>query len=343
MKEACVLLENQLEEYERLISTHEEKESKLEETMSHLSDDVSVFKIDLQEARQQMNEEKSYRLVAETQCKRLQEDVDLLRKECNSYKQQVLDYKELSAQLSEDLNASEERNGELEYSLKQLERQFDGLKSECIAIKEESAKRLTHIHQIRESNYKLNQEILEAKVRILKYFYNFKHYFLYFFQDDHAALLAKIASLEITLNEQSNYYKQREMKSDATVQQQTKLIDFLQSKIEDGKKKKTFSDKLFGSSKKENIPPSLALNYRELETMLMKERENNRSLKEEVTKLKAATLPTDKIEVKKMTPPNSPKTKLAMEQLVRSPASQNNSKTQRKSSSQRMHHNIPHR
>lgn len=324
LKDACKLLEGQLEEYERLISTHEQKESNMEDKMSHLSDEINYSKSEIQESKQKSNEEKTLRLLAETQSKRLQEDIDLLKKECASYKQQVLDYKELSTQLNDDMTTAEERSSELEYSLKQLERQFDGLKAECLAVKEESAKRLTHIHQVRESNYKLNQELQDRK-------------------DDNAMLMAKVAQLEITLNDQINYYKQREMKSDATIQQQTKLIDFLQSKVEDGKKKKTLSDKLFGTSKKENIPPSLALNYRELEAMLMKERESNRNLREEVTKLKAMSLPNEKIDTeKRVTPPNSPRTKLALEQLVRSPASQNEN-FQRKPSIQRMHHNIPHR
>lgn len=92
LKEACVLLENQLEEYERLISTHEDRESKLQETTSQLSEDVSELQAELQGAKQEMNEEKTQRLLAETKSKRLQEDVDLLRKECASYKQQVRSY-----------------------------------------------------------------------------------------------------------------------------------------------------------------------------------------------------------------------------------------------------------
>lgn len=319
------MLENQLEEYERLISTHEDKESKLESAVSEISNDLASSKSELQEARQMINEEKSLKIQAELQAKRLQEDVDLFKKENASFKQQISDYKELSTQLSEDLSVTEERCSELEYSLKQLERQFDGLKAEFVAVKEESAKRLTHIHQVRESNYKLNQEVIEAK-------------------EDNATLLARVASLEISLNDQANFYKQREMKSDATLQQQSKLIDFLQAKVEDGnsKKKKTITDKLFGSSKKENVPPSIAMNYRELEAMLMKERESNRNLREEVTRLKAASLPTESEITRKITPPNSPRTKLALEQLVRSPASQKDN-FQRNPSIQRMHHNIPHR
>lgn len=61
---------------------------------------------------------------------------------------------------------------------------------------------------------------------------------------------------------------------------------------EQSHKKKTITEVLFGSSnKKENQPPiSLALNYKDLEAELTKEKENNRKLKEEVFKLKASVL-----------------------------------------------------
>jgi hypothetical protein len=43
------------------------------------------------------------------------------------------------------------------------------------------------------------------------------------------------------VTEQQAFYKQRETKSEATIQQQTKLIDYLQNRIEDANKKKKVS------------------------------------------------------------------------------------------------------
>jgi len=40
------------------------------------------------------------------------------------------------------------------------------------------------------------------------------------------------------LTELQAFYKQRETKSEATIQQQTKLIDYLQNRVEDASKKK---------------------------------------------------------------------------------------------------------
>lgn len=109
--------------------------------------------------------------------------------------------------------------------------------------------------------------------------------------------------------------------------------------MEENKKKKTFSDKLFGHSKKENQPPlSLVLNYRDLEHQLTKEREVTKNLRQEVIELKS-----------KLYPDSSEKTTTVLDiqdhrkvlaQIVQSPQ---RNELYRQNSVQRMHHNIPHR
>lgn len=54
--------------------------------------------------------------------------------------------------------------------------------------------------------------------------------------------------------EQKVYYEERLIKADATILQQTKLIDFLQTKFDEmTKKKRTLGDMLFSGKNKENI------------------------------------------------------------------------------------------
>lgn len=157
-------MDSQLEEYEKLTSGHELKESDLKETISELNNDIAEAKQETQDVNRFLNEEKTFKLLAETKCKRLQEDIDLLKQENSSFKEQIYEYKDLSSQLSEDLNASEERCSEIEMSLKAMERSAENLKFENVSLKEETTQRLTHIHQIREANYQLNQELTEIKV-----------------------------------------------------------------------------------------------------------------------------------------------------------------------------------
>lgn len=103
-------------------------------------------------------------------------------------------------------------------------------------------------------------------------------------------------------------------------------------------KKKSFAERIFSHSKKENqAPASLPLNYRDLENQLSKERLANKNLREEIQELKSAI--SNKCTANKVIEDNRKK---AMELIVRSPASQKNDLS-RQNSVQRMHHNIPHR
>lgn len=72
-------------------------------------------------------------------------------------------------------------------------------------------------------------------------------------------------------------------------------------------------------------------NYKDLEQQLQKERRANKSLREEIFKLKF-----DKQEE----PLDDVHAKVAMDSLVRSPSSGH---LKRQNSLKRMHHNIPHR
>lgn len=63
-----------------------------------------------------------------------------------------------------------------------------------------------------------------------------------------------ISKYKNSLMEQKVYYEERLIKADATILQQTKLIDFLQKKFDDvTKKKRTLGDMLFSGKNKENI------------------------------------------------------------------------------------------
>lgn len=69
-----------------------------------------------------------------------------------------------------------------------------------------------------------------------------------------------ITKYKTSLMEQKVYYEERFIKADATINQQTKLIDFLQTKLDEiTKKKKTLGEMLFNSKSKENIDQKVTL------------------------------------------------------------------------------------
>lgn len=69
-----------------------------------------------------------------------------------------------------------------------------------------------------------------------------------------------ISKYKNSLMEQKVYYDERLIKADATIVQQTKLIDFLQTKFDDmTKKKRTLGDMFFSVKNKENIDQKVKL------------------------------------------------------------------------------------
>ncbi|CAH1118647.1 unnamed protein product [Phaedon cochleariae] len=334
LREACTMLETQLIEFEKINASHENKVSSLNANTDKLIRDLCSAKQQIQEAKKSANEEKSLKLLAETKAKRLLEDIECLHNECTSYKQQCMEYKQYSTQLSDELSVAEEKISDLEVTVKAQERLISDVKSDNKVIKQELSDHLTQLNRARESSCKLKHQLSEER-------------------EEKSMLLEKIDELERDVNEKSHFYKERETKADATIKQQIKLIDYLQTKIdEQNNKKRTLTEVLFGSSKKENQPPmSLAMNYKDLETQLLKERQTNKQLHEEIYKLKAATLIPENAQTAEKSNIKvdrhkseilSPKSRVAMQQIVNSPSKQK-SDVYRQNSVQRMHHNIPHR
>ncbi|XP_044261577.1 citron Rho-interacting kinase [Tribolium madens] len=269
LREACLIIENQVIEYEKINSSIQAEKSNLAENTEKLIKDLCKAKEEIQEAKKATNEEKSLRLLAETKVKRLTEDVELLHNECDSYKDQCLKYKECASNLSEELTVSEEKVSDLEVTLKSYERQIEDLVSESNILKEEISQYLTQMAGLKESNFKLKQQIQDLK-------------------ESRNVLIEQVEELERVLNGKINYYEEREMKNESIIKQQTKLIEYLQVKIDEhNNKKRTLTDKLFGSSKKENIQPLVLPMNKDLEGQLMKQKQINKNLQEEINKLKA--------------------------------------------------------
>lgn len=104
--------------------------------------------------------------------------------------------------------------------------------------------------------------------------------------------MEQTTELEQSLDEKNRYCKEREVKTEATMQQQIKLINYLQTKVEElSSKKKSFAEKLFSHSKKENVPPINV--HKELEVQLTSERQKNRLLRDEIEMLKKRTKPIE--------------------------------------------------
>ncbi|XP_020298201.1 citron Rho-interacting kinase-like [Pseudomyrmex gracilis] len=292
LKETCTVLEEQLTDYERLTSDHETRENILIQDKMKLQKDLEAAEIKVREARIAQDEEKMRRIVAERNIEQLESETSDIETERNSLIVQRNQYKKLIQELSMQVEELTTKCDELEFEFSEMSCALESAKKESILVKEESSEYLTRIHDLKEANFKL---ISDLQISI----------------DQGQELRLRITELENIVDEMRHFYQEREVKAEGTRQQQTKLIDYLQLKLEEcSKKKKTVCDKILGTKQKENIPPvgaAMPVGYRELENQLAKERAKVKTLtdqllieKAKIISASAPTSPTLERESKKM-------------------------------------------
>ena len=182
----------------------------------------------------------------------------------HSLKKEMSALNALVSRLNEQVT---EMDQQLDDSTTTTRQQISFLEKDNVKLQEESSALRTQLISVKNSNAVLSEGLEEAIFKGEKY-------------------KTQIVQLETQIETTRVLFKEREVKLESTVGQQTKLIDFLQTKAEQNKKKPTLTDKLFGSSKKENHS-TIPLNYRDLETKLEKKNAECRSLSDQVNKYKA--------------------------------------------------------
>lgn len=220
-----------MEEFEQLYKVSEDKRNALISEVEKLKSDITAERNNVTNARKLTNEEISFKLLAETKCKKLTEELELLQEENASYKDQCQEFKSYSSSLSEELNMAEQKTADLELEIRNLSRQNDNCLSENKILKEENSLQLTHLNCVKESNYNLSQDLNESRVCMTIYSLKLKFNKNNFLQRLNKVLFEQIEQLNNMLLEKDMYQKERELKTESTIQQQTKLIDFLQSKV----------------------------------------------------------------------------------------------------------------
>ncbi|XP_043250640.1 citron rho-interacting kinase-like [Colletes gigas] len=320
LKETCTVLEEQLMDYEKLTSDHETRENILIQDKMKLQKDLEAVEAKFRESQTVRNEERSLRLAAERNLERLESETSDIETERNGLLSQRDQYKRLVQELNTQVEDLTTKCGELECDFSEMKRSLEVAKAETRVVKEESSEHLTRFHELKEANFALMND-LQTSV------------------DQGQQLRMRISELESILEEMRQFYQEMEVKAESTRQQQTKLIDYLQFKLEECSKKKktTVCDKILGTKQKENIPPSgtgMPVGYRELENQLAKERAKVKTLTDQLLALR-----TMHASISAPTSPTAPEMKSSNYTTELQSA---NTLTKRLSP-QRIGHNIPHR
>ena len=260
-----------IQEFEGLVEGSDKKQLEFESEKSKLTQEIERLKQDVRAAKAQANEEKSLKLFSESKLR----DVESRLKSCetdtdsriNALKKQLEEYSEANKELNERISKAENQLAEAEAAVDTLSRKSNALEEDYIKIQEESSALRTQLFSVKGSNAVLSEGLEEAISKAEDY-------------------KTKITQLETQIETTRVMHKERELKYESTIAQQTKLIDFLQSKAEQPKKKPTLTDKLFGSHKKEN-QPTYHTGYRDLAAQLDKKTAECRNLTEQLNKYKA--------------------------------------------------------
>uniref|UniRef100_A0A8C1PEV4 non-specific serine/threonine protein kinase n=1 Tax=Cyprinus carpio TaxID=7962 RepID=A0A8C1PEV4_CYPCA len=352
LKTTCSMLEEQVVELESLNDELLEKERQWENWRSALEDEKSQAERRTRDMQRLLDNEKQNRLRADQRCTESRQAVELAVREHKAEivaLQQALKEQRLKAEsLSDTLNDLEKKHAMLEMNARSLQQKLETERELKQRLMEEQGKLQQQMDLQKTHIFRLTQGLQDAL-------------------DQTDLLKTERTDLEYQLENIQAVYSHEKVKMEGTISQQTKLIDFLQAKMDQPTKKKKVgvtANSAAAASSQSSVPLQYGdmkaalekerVRCSELEEALQKMRIELRSLREEAAHFKAqehVAPPT----------PASARQQILMSAIVKSPERQPNpssllnpsSSARRKESStpeeygrrvkERMHHNIPHR
>uniref|UniRef100_A0A667XN68 Citron Rho-interacting kinase n=1 Tax=Myripristis murdjan TaxID=586833 RepID=A0A667XN68_9TELE len=336
LKTTCSMLEEQVVELESLNDELLEKERQWEAWRGALEDEKSQAERRTRDLQRLLDNEKQNRLRADQRSTESRQAVELAVKEHKAEivaLQQALKEQRLKAEsLSDTLNDLEKKHAMLEMNARSLQQKLETERELKQRLMDEQGKLQQQMDLQKSHIFRLTQGLQDAL-------------------DQTDMLKTERTDLEYQLENIQAVYSHEKVKMEGTISQQTKLIDFLQAKMDQPAKKKKPAVPMQYSDMKLALERERS-RCSELEEALQKMRIELRSLREEAAHFKAQE------HVAPSTPAQA-RQQILMSAIVKSPEHQPNPSsllnpsTRCKETStpeefgrrvkERMHHNIPHR
>ncbi|KAK3509025.1 hypothetical protein QTP70_018530 [Hemibagrus guttatus] len=362
LKTTCSMLEEQVVELETLNDELLEKERQWENWRSALEDEKEQAERRTRDLQRLLDNEKQNRLRADQRSTESRQAVELAVREHKAEilaLQQALKEQRLKAEsLSDTLNDLEKKHAMLEMNARSLQQKLETERELKQRLMEEQGKLQQQMDLQKTHIFRLTQGLQEAL-------------------DQTDLLKTERTDLEYQLENIQAVYSHEKVKMEGTISQQTKLIDFLQAKMDQPIKKKKG---IFGRRREEMIAagngaagmvqglPAVPMQYSDMKAALDKERARCTELEEALQKMRIElrSLREEAAHFKAQehvapSTPASARHQLLMSAIVKSPERQPNpssllnpaNSARRKETStpeeygrrvkERMHHNIPHR
>ncbi|XP_016090588.1 citron Rho-interacting kinase [Sinocyclocheilus grahami] len=280
LKTTCTMLEEQVLELETLNDELLEKERQCENWRSALEEEKNQAERRARDMQRQLDNEKQNRLRAEQRNSESRQAVELAVKEHKAeilILQQALKDQKLKAEgLSDTLSDLEKKHAMLEMNARSLQQKLESERELKQRLMDEQAKLQQQLDMQKSHIFRLTQGLQDAL-------------------DQTDLLKTERTDLEYQLENIQAAYSHEKVKMEGTITQQTKLIDFLQAKVEHPSKKKKG---LFGGRRREDLlaaqgqtqvpaVPAVApvpLQYNDLKVALEKERTRCSELEEALQK-----------------------------------------------------------
>ncbi|XP_038648032.1 citron Rho-interacting kinase isoform X3 [Scyliorhinus canicula] len=350
LKTTCSMLEEQVMDLETLNDELLEKERQWETWKAEFEEEKSQLERHIQEMKRLLDMEKQSRMRADQRGNESRQAVELAVKE---HKAEILT-------LQHSLKEQKLKAESLSDTLSDLEKKHTMLEMNARGLQQKLETERELKHRLIEEQTKLQQQLDMHKTHIFRLTQGLQEAL------DQADLLkTEQSDLEYQIANMQMVFSHDRVKLEGTITQQSKLIDFLQSKMDPPIKKKK---SLFGRRREDpSLPIQIPMQYNDLKIALDKERCRNMELEDALQKIRvelkcvreeAAHLKT--VDHQPQSTPATARHQIIMSAIVQSPEHQPNPitllappSTHRKESStpeefgrqlkERMHHNIPHR
>uniref|UniRef100_A0A672KZU4 Citron rho-interacting serine/threonine kinase n=1 Tax=Sinocyclocheilus grahami TaxID=75366 RepID=A0A672KZU4_SINGR len=279
LKTTCSMLEEQVVELESLNDELLEKERQWENWRSALEDEKSHAERRTRDMQRLLDNEKQNRLRADQRSTESRQAVELAVREHKAEivaLQQALKEQRLKAEsLSDTLNDLEKKHAMLEMNARSLQQKLETERELKQRLMEEQGKLQQQMDLQKTHIFRLTQGLQDAL-------------------DQTDLLKTERTDLEYQLENIQAVYSHEKVKMEGTISQQTKLIDFLQAKMDQPTKKKKG---IFGRRREEvgvtansaaavSSQPTVPLQYGDMKAALEKERVHCSELEEALQKMR---------------------------------------------------------
>ncbi|XP_059479553.1 citron rho-interacting kinase [Neocloeon triangulifer] len=241
LREVCTEQEQQLDDSEVLRAAYEVQIEQGKQEVFRLKEELKQIRADLNAKIIEADELSAAKKVLEETLAEVKEEAAMREtdavEDIKELKSQITEARHQNEQLILQINEFEETLCESDRHTREQRQVVESLKEKNADLQEEISETLTDLQTARDNADRIAASLSKSSQSLKE-------------------SSEKISDLEEQMKNLKIRYDEKILKMDAQLAQQNKLIVFLQSKSEAGKKKRTLADKIFGIHPKENVAPS---------------------------------------------------------------------------------------